>query len=63
MVNRFIISLEIGAELILIVSVVVHHLSWDRDGGFVYVQMYLFCSYDLSSMLWGSGNHLVATRC
>jgi hypothetical protein len=21
-----------------------------------------FCSYDLLSMLWGSGNHLVATR-
>jgi hypothetical protein len=35
----------------LIISAVVHHLRWDRDGGFVYVQMYLFCSYNLSSML------------
>jgi hypothetical protein len=42
MVNRFIISLEIGAELIFIVSVVVHYLRWDRDGEFVYVRMYLF---------------------
>jgi hypothetical protein len=51
MVNCFIISLEIGAELIIIVSVAVHHSRWDRDGVFVYVRMYLFCSYDLSSKL------------
>jgi hypothetical protein len=63
MVNRFIITLEIGAELIFTVSAAVHHLRFDRDGRFVYVQMYLFCSYDLSSMPWGFGNHLVATRC
>jgi hypothetical protein len=45
MVNRFIISLEIGAELIFIVSAVVHHLRWDHGDGFVYVRMYLFCCY------------------
>jgi hypothetical protein len=37
MVNRFIISLEIGAELIFMVSASVHHLRLDRDGGFAYV--------------------------
>jgi hypothetical protein len=63
MVNHFIISIEIGAEIIIIVSIVVHHSRWDRDGGFVYLQMYLFCFYDLSSMLQGSENHFVATRC
>jgi hypothetical protein len=47
----------------IIVYAAVYHLSFDCDGGFVYVQMYLFCSYDLPSMLRGSGNHLVATRC
>jgi hypothetical protein len=36
MVNRFIISIEIGAEIIFIVSVVVHR-RWDHDGGFVYM--------------------------
>jgi hypothetical protein len=45
MVNCFIISIEIGVELILIISAVVHHSRWDHDGGFVYVRMYLFCSY------------------
>jgi hypothetical protein len=63
MVNRFIISIEIGVELILIVSTLVHHSRWDCDGGFVYGRIYLFHSYDLSSMLRGSGNHFVAIRC
>jgi hypothetical protein len=47
MVHHFIISIEICAEFIFIVSAIVHHSRWDRDGKFVYVQMYLFCSYDL----------------
>jgi hypothetical protein len=53
MVNRFIISTEIGVDFfIFTIFLVVHHSRWDRDGWFwECASCILLCSYVLSSML------------